>query len=261
MPAHGPFESLLRSERRLLTVQEAEMKTLFCRWTSVTLLVAVALSASASAQQPAAALPVEQTQESPAFEVAVLRKSERNPYGSGRSPYGSGRWSVDSMNLGQLLHYAFDLQRSIHPIVGLPDWARSEVFSFAGKAEDGVILNRDTLRPRLRRFLEERFKLTTHFETRQVKGYALVVAKGGPKLKSSSIKEDLNTLTAIGSGRLRNPSVTMDSFVKALEGLLQLELGEAMAVVNETDVAGHYDVSLEFAPLADLGRLPRETNS
>jgi uncharacterized protein (TIGR03435 family) len=32
-------------------------------------------------------------------------------------------------------------------------------------------------------------------------------------------------------------------------------------VINETDLTGHYDVALEFAPLVDVGRLPRETNS
>jgi uncharacterized protein (TIGR03435 family) len=112
----------------------------------------------------------------------------------------------------------------------------------------------------MRRFLEERFKLVTHFETKKMKGYALVVARGGPKLKRS-ITEDLNMLTAIGSGRIRNYSVTMDLFAGALEGLLGLEMGEPVPVVNETGQTGYYDVTVEFAPLVDVGRLPRETNS
>jgi uncharacterized protein (TIGR03435 family) len=158
------------------------------------------------------------------------------------------------------LQYAFDPGPGIRPIVGLPDWVRFEYFSLAAKAEDGVILNRNTLRPLMRRFIEERFKLVTHMETRYMRGYALVVAKGGPKLKRS-IKEDLNMLTAIGSGRIRNYSVTMDLFAGALEGLLRLELGEGVPVVDETGLAGHYDVTVEFAPLVDVGRLPRESNS
>jgi uncharacterized protein (TIGR03435 family) len=32
-------------------------------------------------------------------------------------------------------------------------------------------------------------------------------------------------------------------------------------VVNETGLTGHYDVTVEFAPLVDVGRSPRETNS
>jgi uncharacterized protein (TIGR03435 family) len=139
-------------------------------------------------------------------------------------------------------------------------WIVGSFRSLSAKAEDGVILNRNTLRPRLRRFVEERFKLVTHFETRNMKGYALVVVKGGPKVKRS-IKEDLNMLTAIGSGRIRNYSVRMDLFAGALEGLLRLELSEGVPVVNETGLTGHYDVTVEFAPLVDVGRLPRETNS
>jgi uncharacterized protein (TIGR03435 family) len=219
------------------------------------MLLIAGLGAYAGAQQSAITVPVAQTADSPAFEVAVLRRAGA---AGGVSPYGSGIWSVNSLNLSALLPYAFDLRLSVQPVVGLPDWARSEYFSLSAKAEDGVILNRNTLRPRLRRFIEERFKLVTHTETKNVKGYALVVAKGGPKLRNST-KEDLNTLTAVQSGSLRNYSVTMDSFAGALQALLRRELGAGAPVVNETGLTGYYDVTLSFAPLVDVGRWPRES--
>ena len=164
------------------------------------------------------ALPSAQTPESPVFEGAVLRRAA-GPV-PGISPYGSGLWSANSINLSALLPYAFDLRLSVQPIIGLPEWNRAEWFSIAAKAEDGVILTRETLRPRLRRFIEERFKLVAHIETKNVKGYALVVAKGGSKLKITT--QDL-AMGAIGSGMVRSPSATMDRLASALEDLLNLE--------------------------------------
>src|SRR5262245_44063043 len=122
----------------------------FRGWPSVILLVVGSLGASASAQQPATTSPVAQTPESPAFEVAVLRRSGPDG-GSGVVRYGSEIFSVGTTRLLTLLGLSFDLRTYVQPIVGLPDWDRSEYFSLSAKAEDGVILNRNTLRPRLRR--------------------------------------------------------------------------------------------------------------
>jgi uncharacterized protein (TIGR03435 family) len=45
---------------------------------------------------------------------------------------------------------------------------------------------REQLRIMLRNLLVERFKLQTHRETKEVSGYSLAVAKGGPKLKPAA---------------------------------------------------------------------------
>ena len=195
------------------------------------------------------------TPEPPRFEVASLRLAA--PGAAFVSPYGGNRWSVAAMRVPSLLQRAFGGDNTSE-IVGLPDWCRTQFYSVAAKAEDGVILNRDTLRPRLRNLLEERFKLVTHIETSYVKGFALVVVKDASKLTPTTNDA---AMTAIGSGRVRGPSVTMELFAGALAGLLRLEMGKVVPVVDETGLTGNYDVSLSFAPLVDAGVLPREADS
>jgi uncharacterized protein (TIGR03435 family) len=87
--------------------------------------------------------------------------------------------------------------------------------------------------------LAERFKLVTHIKTQAVGGYALVLAKGGPKLKETTAPV---ARTGIGPGRMRAPSITMEVFARGLGMAVQ------QPVINETGLTGNYDLTLTFAP-------------
>ena len=135
----------------------------------------------------------------PRFEVASVRVA---PQGFGNvSPYGQNRWSAGCLRLSVLVSMAFPAGDHME---GLPDWNNSECYSVAAKAEDGVLLTREALQPRLRQLLVERFKLAAHIETKAVSGYALVVAKGGPKMKAA---DGPPVLTAIRPDSLHARSV------------------------------------------------------
>jgi len=213
----------------------------------------------------ALAVPAAQTQEAPVFEVAALHL-RAEPAMAGVSPYGTGRWSANSLTLWHLLYRSFDLRPVVQPIVGLPEWASHEWYSIAVKAEEGVVLTSDALRPRLRRFIEERFKLVSHIETRRVKGYALVVASGGPKLNAitdpPTYDPDLMGKSQVSSTRLRSWSVNMDALAGALELLLNRGTRDGLPVVNETGLTGLFDLTLTFAPMQlQPGAAPVETDS
>jgi uncharacterized protein (TIGR03435 family) len=123
----------------------------------------------------------------------------------------------------------------------VPDWSRSERYAVAAKAEDGVRLTRETLALCLQRFLAERFKLVAHRETQERKGYALVVAKSGSKMKAA--KDGPPLMSALRPDSLRARSVEMDTLAQIL--------GESLAgqpVVNETGLAGTYEFTMTFAP-------------
>jgi uncharacterized protein (TIGR03435 family) len=70
----------------------------------------------------------------------------------------------------------------------LPDWARDDRFDITAAiaAEDSCRWTRlsptEQARP-LQAVLRDRFHLQSHYETRTLPGFALVVAKGGPKFK------------------------------------------------------------------------------
>jgi uncharacterized protein (TIGR03435 family) len=214
------------------------------------LLVAVGvvavLGGGLMAQTPPAGPPQTAGPARPAFEVASLRLDD-SPFVND-SPLGQNRWTATQAGLVRLLMLAFDVPFS--QMVGVPVWSRSERYAVAAKAEDGVRLTRETLALCLQRFLAERFKLVTHRETQQRKGYALVVAKSGPKMKAA--KDGPPMMSSFDPrGSLRARSVEMDTFAQTLgQAILGGALGggQMVAVVNETGLAGTYEFTLTFAP-------------
>jgi uncharacterized protein (TIGR03435 family) len=92
--------------------------------------------------------------------------------------------------------------------------------------------------------LADRFKLSVHWETRELPVYALVVAKNGPRLtatkqpdKGSDIGWDNGTLTA--------KQVSMQDLSETLTQVLSRELGRV--VIDSTGIAGRYDLTLKWA--------------
>jgi uncharacterized protein (TIGR03435 family) len=87
-------------------------------------------------------------------------------------------------------------------ISGGPGWIGSDRFDVEGKAEDP---NADygQLRLMLQSLLEDRFQLQLHREVRESPIYALVVGKGGPKIKLSAdqTSPDVNGPSPPGSSR------------------------------------------------------------
>ena len=71
-----------------------------------------------------------------------------------------------------------------------PDWIASERFDISAKLPAGA--TRDQVNEMLQSLLTDRFKLTFHRVKKEFPVYALVVAKGGAKLKES----DLNGMSA-----------------------------------------------------------------
>jgi uncharacterized protein (TIGR03435 family) len=176
----------------------------------------------------------------PAFEVASLRLDHSRF--ANTTPLGQNRWNTAQATLLHLLAVAFEIPYPpIDHVIGVPDWGRTVFYAVSAKAEDGVLLNRETLELCLQRFLAERFRLVTHNETQHHEGYALMVAKGGPKMNAA--KDGPPTSASVGAGRVHAPNIDMHDFAKVLEGAIL-----AKPVVDETGLAGSYDFTLTFAP-------------
>ena len=95
-------------------------------------------------------------------------------------------------------------------LTGGPDWIRSEKFEVRALMPEGSpdyttseFLNgkAPALEAMINRLLADRFKLVVHKETKEVPVYALVVAKGGPKV--TALKGDEPPLSA---ARRPNPA-------------------------------------------------------
>jgi uncharacterized protein (TIGR03435 family) len=174
----------------------------------------------------------------PAFEVASVKIAAAGNFAI--SPYGQGRFSIRSASLTLLVSLAYNVSDA--QISGGPSWRDSEYYDVTAKAEDGVMLTYEELRPRLQELLAQRFKLAIHREVRQSPGYALVVAKGGPKLPITN--REASTLGSILPGGLRAPGISMDSFASMLASPV------GRPVVNETGLSGNYEIAIDYAPEA-----------
>ena len=135
----------------------------------------------------------------PKFEIASVKPCNVEPgrVGGGR---GGGNGSLGDPGMFRTpcvtvrfliqtayVHYANGQaapasQLKNQPIEGGPGWIDTERFIINAKPETPQA--KATMGgPMLQTLLEERFKLKIHRETRKVPAYALVVAKGGPKLQ------------------------------------------------------------------------------
>ena len=92
----------------------------------------------------------------------------------------------------------------------------------------------------LQALLAERFKLEVHREPKVMSAYALVVAKGGPKMtaveagKGSSMNTNNNHLTA------------KNTTMQRLADYLARQTGRP--VVDQTELKGAFDFTLEWTP-------------
>jgi uncharacterized protein (TIGR03435 family) len=87
--------------------------------------------------------------------------------------------------------------------------------------------------------LSDRFKLAVHRETRAAPAYALVVAKGGPKLHES---EGPRTYHTGRPGLIEGHQWSMTEFADALVGFV------GHPVANQTGLSAVYDLKLEWNP-------------
>ena len=135
------------------------------------------------------------------FEVASVKPHDLNlnPHATGPRFLPGGRFFSGGGTLTNLICLAWNIGPQSSRIIGAPPWAASNErgsFDIEAKASldslpPGTASNvRDArLKTMLQNLLVDRFKLKLHRETRDLPVYAVVVAKGGPKLEKASLQE------------------------------------------------------------------------
>ena len=151
------------------------------------LLTAVVLGASGLAL-PGQAVPGE-------FEVASIHMVQshgiedlKRGIGVGYiSPYGTNKFIARNVPLEFLISIAFGVE--LNQISAKEDWLDTQLYDLVAEVDPTIQLTREQTQPLLQHLLESRFRLKTHTEDVQLPGYALVIAKGTPKLTPSSETE------------------------------------------------------------------------
>lgn len=175
----------------------------------------------------------------PAFEVASVRFGPDRDGNTSFSPFGGNRYTAINATLEFLVQLAYGVP--YEQIAGVEKLGSGR-YDVNVKAEDGVTLTYGQLKPRLQRLLEQRFKLVVHRAMKEFDGYALVIAKGGPKLRPTAGTSEQGV---IYPGGLRLMNLPLDGFA----GSLRSPAGRP--VVDKTGIHGNYDFSLSYAREGD----------
>jgi bla regulator protein BlaR1 len=226
------------------------------------------------------------------FEISSIKinKSGSGPIAVHAEP--GGQFTARNVTLRTLIQLAYRLQPS--QIISGPDWMNSDRFDVLAKSDTeaaGEPLMGDGLGQAnhmnrlLQGLLADRFKLVVQTETRELPIYALRVSrtdgKLGPDLHVSNsecsqkpgVPEDITKSSAgmlgkagtpgeampcgirIGPGNLTITSTPLAQFANSLSGVLD------RTVVDRTDLAGRYDLSLKWTPdMATSGLAKKAAN-
>jgi uncharacterized protein (TIGR03435 family) len=247
------------------------MKTPNSAWPMVA--VALLLPAARSQEQPPAPA-------RPQFEVASLKPNngcEDMPRKAAPFSPSPGRLEMPCVTLAGLLraaYFTFGDGVTINPqpphMEGGPTWMGSEYYSLSAKA-DGPARTEMLAGPMLQALLEDRFRLKSHREMREMPVYAMTVGKGGLKLQPLANGEcaplDLThppplqkpgdplpnvcgvmmmRPTGMGEMAIEVRGSTMAQFVQRLSQFLD------RTVVDKTGIAGNFNFHLEFTPDANM---------
>lgn len=200
------------------------------RFAQIGMVGLLAIGVPAQSQTKATALP--------SFEVASVRVTPADSPGlMSISPFGSVRFSATHATLELLIEMAFGVEAS--RILGEPAWLGTVTYDVNAKAEGEQGLTYEQWKPLLQQLLMQRFRLAIHHEMKDSQGYALVVAKGGPKLQAS-------TGTAPQGYILPNGIRATNMLVSSFAVMLASPTGRQ--VIDKTGIKGNYDIQLDYAP-------------
>ena len=200
------------------------------------------------------------------FEVASVRQSV--PSGTTQVNIGvhvdGAMVSCTAFSVKDLIQVAYQVKN--YQIEG-PEWLAGDRFDVNGKLPEGT--TRADVPAMLQSLLADRFGMKMHRDSKDFPVYALVVGKGGPKMKETPLEDEAET--AAGGRGAVNVAVTggrngvnlnfgrgayfhfADDKIEARK-LAMLQFADTLArfmdrpVVDMTGLKGTYDFTLNFTP-------------
>ena len=180
----------------------------------------------------------------PEFEVATIKPSDpakccaRNWGRDGR------RFDTYNMNLKYVMQWAWNLQAK--QIVGGPPWIDEQRYNIDGEIDGDGVPNDRQWKIAVQKLLIERFRLQFHHEKRVMPAFALVIAKGGPRLKPGDGNVKAHQHMGFGGA----PGQTMYGYgVNASIGDFIGEMQRILMdrpIIDGTGLTGVYDIQIKF---------------
>jgi uncharacterized protein (TIGR03435 family) len=222
----------------------------------------------------------------PTFEVASIKpnKSGTRMIRIGNTP---GRFTAINVTPKMLIRFAYNIKDS--QILGGPSWLDSEYFDIDAKTDepdeapggnsslmagagpntkaigrgpnnDGMSLMNERRRLMVQALLADRFKLTLDRQTKDLPIYELVVGKGGPKFKETTVAPPDPNEPPPGPPQPGQPPRRRGIMMGFSRGQLNMnggsmsQLANALServgrtVVDKTGLTGEYDLTLQWTP-------------
>jgi uncharacterized protein (TIGR03435 family) len=186
-----------------------------------------------------------QAQAADAFEVASVKPGDpaEDRVMMQLTPGGGVR--LVNVTLKSMITFAYNVQPA--QVTGGPGWIDSDRFEVVAKGPESAgpapspLEDRDRTQRRLQALLRERFGLVLKKETKEMPGFALMVAKGGAKMTESA-SADRRQMRLGGRGEFSAQGISMEQ--------LAAQLGRTLGrkVVDQTRLAKTYDFTLRWSP-------------
>ncbi len=177
----------------------------------------------------------------PEFEVASVKPVDLSKLGDAISMnIGTVRReevTFGNATLNDCIRFAYGMASDAQ-IAG-PDWIKSKEYLYDIVAKGAPGTSREQLQSMMQTLLAERFKLVTHREQKAMSHYALVLAKGGPKIKPVKEVPDGFRGTTYG-GRIN--SILQMPMLAYLLSRFETE----RPIIDRTGLRGMYEVKLEW---------------
>lgn len=201
------------------------------------------------------------------FDAASVKSADGKTRGSMRGGPGTadpGQITFTDVTLYNALLRAYSVKTFQ---LSAPEWLSTRKYEVIAKVPPGT--TKEQCNVMLQNLLAERFHLTLHHETKELRGYELVIGKAGPKLKPSTESRppapeptSAPKVDANGFPQLNGPGLIMmegvkgkavisyltarAQFLSALVEMLSKEF--RLPIVDKTGLSGKFDFMLEFAP-------------
>jgi uncharacterized protein (TIGR03435 family) len=176
----------------------------------------------------------------PSFEVATIRPTDPGHQSRGFHIKGH-RIFIEDQDVNTLISVAFAIHQK--QIVDAPAWFGTDRYDIVGVPDAEGQPNLRQLQNMIKNLLADRFQLASRREKRQLSVYAITVAKGGPKIaKSAGDPNGLPDQTGNGRGSVKFTNNSMSDFALGMQEYLE------KPVVDQTDLAGRFDFTLQWTP-------------
>lgn len=226
----------------------------------------------------------------PSFEVVSI-KPDRSDDGRMMFRSAPGKFTMTNTTIKFIIEFAYNIKD--FQLSGGPSWISSDHYDIDAKIEDSVAdalqkvsqdQRQEQVRLMFQSMLADRFNLKLEREMKELPVFALVVAKGGPRLTPTADAPPApagdgpgGPPTGFGGGGGggrgggRGPGKTFSigrgqinlsgAPLSALADALSRQADIARVVVDETGLKGDYDIALKWTPEGPVQLNGQDTNS